>query len=109
MKRWIHLCGVTLGRSLTGKGLTPAWKWIPVAIVGHLGIAFVLAIFMRFAGVKTILGGVVVALLVWLGFIVTLEIGELVWEKIPFRLFLLRVGNHLIALPIAGVILAEWR
>lgn len=94
---------------LTGKEMTPEWAWIPVAIVGHLAIAVVLAILLLLAGVTTILGGVVVALLVWLGFVVTLEIGELVWEKIPFQLFLLRAGNHLLALVLAGLILAAWR
>jgi hypothetical protein len=46
---------------------------------------------------------------VWLGFVVTLEVGELIWEKIPFRLFAIRIGNHLVALGIAGAILAVWR
>ena len=40
---------------------------------------------------------------------VTLEIGELIWEKIPFKLFMIRVGNHLVALTLAGIILAVWR
>lgn len=80
-------------------------KWIPVAVVGHMAIAFVLAILMVFAGVTTILGGLAVAVLVWLGFVVTLEIGELVWEKIQFKLFLIRIGNHLVALALAGMIL----
>ena len=47
--------------------------------------------------------------LVWIGFVVTLEIGELIWEKIPFKLFLIRVGGHLVALSVAGAILAVWR
>jgi len=41
--------------------------------------------------------------------VVTLEIGELIWEKIPFKLFMIRVGNHLVALTLAGIILAVWR
>jgi hypothetical protein len=45
----------------------------------------------------------------WLGFVVTLEIGELIWEKIPLQLFLIRIGNHLVALSIAGGILGGWR
>ncbi len=94
---------------LTGQDLTPARAWLPVAALGHLAIAFVLAILMAFAGVTTPLGGLVIAWLVWLGFVVTLEIGELVWEKIPVQLFLLRIGNHLVALSVAGLILAAWR
>jgi hypothetical protein len=41
--------------------------------------------------------------------VVTLEIGELIWEKIPFKLFMIRVGNHLVALTLAGIIPAVWR
>lgn len=94
---------------MTGKDLTPAMAWVPVAAVGHLAIGFVLAILMALAGVTTLLGGLVIAWLVWLGFVVTLEIGELVWEKIPFGLFLIRAGNHFLALTLAGLILAAWR
>ena len=94
---------------LTGKTLAPAVKWIPLAVVGHMTIAFVLAILMVFASATTILGGLVVAVLVWLGFVVTLEIGELVWEKIPFKLFLIRIGNHLVALALAGIVLGALR
>lgn len=44
-----------------------------------------------------------------IGFVVTLETGELIWEKIPPKLFLIRIGNHLVALGLAGIILAIWR
>jgi hypothetical protein len=94
---------------VTGRDLTPARSLIPVAIVGHLTIALVLALILDFAGVTTVIDGIGVGLLVWLGFIVTMEIGELVWERIPFRLFLLRVGNHAVALSVAAAILTVWR
>jgi hypothetical protein len=48
-------------------------------------------------------------ILVCLGFMATLEIGELIWEKIPFKLFMIRVGNQLVGLASAGAILAVWR
>ncbi len=95
--------------ALTHATLTPATQWLPVAAVGHLVIALVLAILIRFAGGPSLTAGLVVGVLVWLGFVVTLEIGELVWEKIPFRLFLMRAGEHLVALSLAGAILGLWR
>jgi hypothetical protein len=61
------------------------------------------------ANATTIFSGIVVGILIWIGFVVTLEIGELIWEKIPFKLFAIRIGNHLVALSIAGAILAAWR
>lgn len=94
---------------LTGKDLKPAREWLVAGALGHLAIAFVLALLVRLAGVTTGMGGVVVALLAWAGFVVTLQIGELIWEKIPFRLFALRIGNHLVAFSAAGAIVAVWR
>ncbi len=93
---------------LTGKDLKPATRWVGAGILAHLGIAFVLATIVRLAGATTVGGGIAVAVLVWAGFVVTLEIGELIWEKIPFRLFALRAANHLVALGIAGTIVAVW-
>ena len=94
---------------LTGKDLKPASQWLFAGFLGHLGIAFVLALLINLAGATTLMGGIAMGVLIWVGFIVTLEIGELIWEKIPFRLFLIRIGNHLVALSIAGAILAVWR
>lgn len=94
---------------LTKQEPKPARRWVPAGIVGHMLIALALAIIVCLANATTILEGLAVGILVWIGFIVTLETGELIWEKIPFKLFLLRIGNHLIALSIAGIILAVWR
>ena len=94
---------------LTHATLEPAVRWMPLAAVGHLVIAFVLAVLIRFAGGPTLTAGIVVGLLAWIGFVVTLEAGELVWEKIPFRLFLIRAGEHLVALSAAGAIVGAWQ
>jgi len=95
--------------ALTGKDLKPARQWLVAGIIGHQVIALALAVIVRLADATTVAGGIAVAVLVWLGFVVTLEVGELIWEKIPFRLFLIRIGNHLVALGVAGAILAVWR
>jgi hypothetical protein len=89
--------------------LKPSSRWMPVGIIGHLLMALVLAIIINLAGATTVVDGLFIGILVWLGFIIPLEIGELIWEKIPFNLFLIRVGNHLIGFGLAGIILAVWR
>ena len=94
---------------LTGAELKPATRWLGAGAIGHLTIALVLAVLVNLANASTVLGGIVVGALAWIGFVVTLEVGELIWEKIPFKLFLLRIGNHLVALCLAGAILAVWR
>jgi len=94
---------------LTGKDLKPASRWLAAGIIGHQVIALALAMIVNLANATNVVGGIAVGVLVWLGFVVTLEIGELIWEKIPFKLFMIRVGNHLVALTLAGIILAVWR
>jgi hypothetical protein len=94
---------------LTGAEPKPATQWLPAGVAGHLLIAVALAVVIRLANATTALEGFAVAVLVWAGFVVTLEIGELIWEKIPFPLFLIRAGNHFLALGLAGIILAVWR
>jgi len=90
---------------LTRAELKPAPQWLAAGLIGHQVIALALAIIVTLANATTVLGGIAVGGLVWLGFVVTLEIGELIWEKIPFKLFLIRAGNHLVALSL----LAVWR
>jgi hypothetical protein len=96
-------------KELTNQEMKPARQWIAAGIIGHQLIALVLAMVVYLANAKTIVEGFVVGILIWIGFVVTLEIGELIWEKIPFKLFTIRIGNHLVALSIAGAILAIWR
>ena len=94
---------------LTGKEMKPAGRWIPAGLIGHQVMAFVLALIVNLTRVTNVVGGIVVGILVCLGFMATLEMGELIWEKIPFKLFLIRVGNQLVGLGSAGAILALWR
>lgn len=94
---------------LTGKELQPDKKWLIPGLVGHLAMVFVLVIFIKMANIDNGLGGLLVGLLAWIGFVVPLETGELIWEKIPFRLFLIRIGNQFIGMGISGFILGAWQ
>jgi len=94
---------------LTGKEMKPATQWIPAGFAAHLVCVLGLAVIVNLANATTVIAGIAAALVAWLGFVVTLEAGELVWEKIPFKLFLIRIGAQLVAFGLAGAILAIWR
>jgi hypothetical protein len=94
---------------LTGKEMKPAPRWIAAGIIGHQVMALVLALIVNLANATSVLDGIIVGVLVCLGFVATLEIGELIWEKIPFKLFMIRVGNQLLGFSVSGAILALWR
>jgi hypothetical protein len=94
---------------LTKQEMKPARQWIAAGIIGHLVMALVMAVVVYLANATTILEGAFVGILMWFGFVVTLEVGELIWEKIPVKLFAIRIGNHFVGFIVAGIILAIWR
>jgi hypothetical protein len=94
---------------LTGLEMKPNMKWIIPGFIGHLAMVFVLVILIKLTGATNGLQGMFIGLLTWIGFVVPMETGELVWEKIPFRLFLLRTGNQLIGIAVSGLILGAWQ
>ena len=94
---------------LSGKELKPATRWIPAGLAAHLVGVLALAVITNLAYATTLLEGIALGLLVSIGFVGTMLAGELVWEKIPFRLFLIRLGDQLLTFSLAGAILALWR
>lgn len=94
---------------LTGKENKPAMRWIVPGILGHLFMVFMVAVFIIMVGANNAIGGMIIGLMAWAGFIVPMEIGELIWEKIPFKLFLIRIGNQFLGIAVAGLILGNWQ
>lgn len=93
----------------TGKEMKPDTAWFVPGFNGHLFMIIVLALLIKLADAGNGSGGLLIGLMAWIGFIVPMEIGELVWEKIPSRLFLLRIGNQFIGLAVSGFILGAWQ
>lgn len=93
---------------LSGREMTPAVPWIPAGIAAHFVAVLALAVVVRLAGATTVLEGVVVGAFVSVGFIGAILAGELVWERIPFQLFLIRLGDQVLTAGLAGAILAVW-
>jgi hypothetical protein len=81
---------------------------IPVDIVGALVMSFVLLYAVHYAGANTLLQGAAVGFLTWLGFIATVQLSQSVYERRPFRLFVINNIYLVVALIIMGAILAVW-
>lgn len=94
---------------LSGKEMDPAKKWFPVGLLAHLVCIFGLAVIINLANATTIIEGIALGFMVSICFIGAMLAGELVWEKIPFQLFLIRLGDQILTICLAGVILALWR
>lgn len=70
-----------------------------------LVMAYVLAIFINFAGGKGWADGALIALWVWIGFVATTHLSVLIWTRKTFTSFLISSGFVLIGLVVMGAII----
>lgn len=82
---------------------------IIIEFVFSLITAYVLAIFTVVFGAHTLYSTILLALIVWVGFYVTHLLGQVVWERQPFGLFLINAGLRLVNLVIMTVIIGLWQ
>jgi hypothetical protein len=86
---------------------------LPKALLGDLVVSIAMAL-----GLNQILGsfgatgiqqGMLVALLVWLGFVASTLLNSVTYEHRPIRYFAINAGNRLVVMVIMGAILAVWK
>jgi hypothetical protein len=81
------------------------WKSYVANFLANLVMIYVLAVFIKLSGATTILGGMYITLLIWLGFIATVTIGTILWEGKSLELYLINNAYHLVSLNIAAILL----
>ncbi len=83
-------------------------KTYVVAFAMALLMFYVLAHVVAYMGAVTAVLGAITGFWMWLGFIMPLEAGSVLWEGRPVKVFLLNAGYHLVALLVGGAVLALW-
>jgi hypothetical protein len=78
-------------------------------IVTDLVLAFFLIYAVQYAGAQTLLQGAFVGFLVWLGFIATVTIAQMYYEKRSWRLWSINNGYLVVSLIVMGAILGVWQ
>ncbi len=100
---WRNLAGLTPEEV---KATLP--KAIPSDLITSFIMAFVLAHAVRYAGATTAAQGAAVGFLNWLGFVFVVTFVAMLYEKRPFKLFLINSGFQLLGLLLMGAIIAVW-
>jgi hypothetical protein len=113
-KRWITLMGMTPEQIAAGKADKAKMnRSYLLALLGSLLTAAALACLMTYAMAYTQLSGLrtglCVGLTAWIGFIVPMALGSVLWEGKSWALFRLNVAYYLVQLLIMGAILGSWR
>ncbi len=85
-----------------------AWRFLTM-FLGSLLIAYILAHFVQYTSSMTFAMGMTTGFWVWLGFVVPVLIGSVLWENKPFTYYLINAAFHLVSLLVMGGILAVWR
>ena len=106
-KEWMDLSGCsdkTMGGTKMGKVI---WFYVIQLIVTFITFV-ILGFAMNFAGVNTSSDGALIGILAWLGFIVPIHAGALMWERRPCKLILINTVHSLLTLVVGGAIIGAW-
>jgi len=79
-----------------------------VQFVVSLVMFYTLARFMGDFGQMTVIGGLIVAFWVWLGFVMPVKLGDAIWGG-NMTLFWIGAGNMLLTLLATGAIIGAWK
>src|SRR5438093_13050049 len=101
LKDWLELSGITEEQMKQGM-----IKVLVVEFIGSCLMVFVLAHAIRYEGATSMLEGMAVGFFNWLGFVVVVIISNVIYERKPFKLYLLNNGYLLLSFLVMSVILA---
>jgi len=110
-KLWMKLANVHPTGNEKFADMIPKMLW---NLLAQFVTAFVLAVIYLFAsaspyiGGKGILGGIILAIWLWLGFLVTSSSIEVIWMGRNYKLWLFEVVCSLIVMITMGAIIAAW-
>lgn len=106
-KEWSKLMGWTSSEKIKEmkRGASKSYAWMFVA---SLLMMCVLANVIRWAGAVTLMEGAMIGFWMWLGFITTTQVGVILWDQKPVKLYMINTLYSLVALIVTGAILAMW-
>ena len=111
-KAWIALSGMSEKQMAMAKekGMGSSYA---LMFVGSLVMSFVLAHALVFASAYLKADGISAGLTAgfwnWLGFIAPVTLSTVLWDKKPWKLWILNNGYHLTSLLLMGALLAVWK
>jgi len=106
-KQWMQLKGIS-ENDITPESKRGMWKRYLAQLVTTLVLFSVLGFIITATGSVTAGDGIFLAFLVWLGFSVMPAIGDMLWNKAPFKLILITQVCSLVSWLIGGAIIGGW-
>ncbi len=110
-KLWMKLADIHPTGKEKFADMIPQMLW---NLLSNLVTAYALAVIYLFASSSPFLGGpgvrtgIICALWLWLGFLVTSSSIEVIWMKRPVKLWLFEAACSLVVMVVMGAIIAHW-
>lgn len=104
---WVRLLGWSDAQAQEAK--KGAGAAMATGFVMQLVTAYIFASFLGSFEIADASGAIQTAFWLWLGFVATTQLGSVLWEKKPFKLFVLNAAYSFVSLAVMGIILALWK
>ena len=110
-KQWIRMMGIPRKEvdAMKAKGMGPMVPRMISALIQQIVIALVLSYLATALSITGAAAAVMFAMLLWLGFIVTVQLNTVLWENRKMNLYLFNITYHLVSLVVASLIVVLWR
>ncbi len=80
-----------------------------MSLIASVLAAFVLGKLITVAGFSMAVDGLKIGLVVWLGFVTTVQFTNALFSRQPFKLYMINTGYQLVCYAVMGAILGAWR
>ncbi|MBX4200251.1 DUF1761 domain-containing protein [Candidatus Parcubacteria bacterium] len=110
-KTWMHYMGIQNMPSPSDpemkKMMTKSMiiNFVTTFITTYFFYSIAVSIYGASAGLSSF---IFLAIIIWVAFMMPLEIGKVLWEKKPWKLVLLNGGQQLVSLIVAGIVYVIW-
>lgn len=97
-KSWMKLTGMSTKDMDAMKKAGGMWKYYLAGLLSQLVMAYVLYMLFAMTGVAEMGEALKMAFWLWLGFIATVSLGSVLWERRPLKLYILNNAYNLVAI-----------
>ncbi len=110
-KYWIKMMGIPKAEmeAAQAKGMGPMIPQMIAAYVQQVVVALVISFLANALLISDATSAVMFAALLWFGFIVTIQLNLVLWEKRKMDLYLFEVVYHLVSMVVVTLIVVLWR
>ena len=104
-KAYRELMGVTEGTMSMSNAKLSFTHAMALRFLTTLVLTYVLSYFLIFFGAASIGAALMLALVIWLGFIATVMMSAVLFGNCPVKLYLINIGNELVGILAAALVL----